>query len=98
MAWHPRLVVRFDRGRCITSPTNSVGYGVQGILAAFVACGLVVVAASGESLVLLVLAVPGVFLRDAWAWFAATEEERASFRTEAETEAHPCDHRTISLS
>ena len=33
---------------------------------------------------LLALAVPGVFLRDAWAWFAATEEERASFRAEVE--------------
>ncbi|EPX55196.1 hypothetical protein D187_009403 [Cystobacter fuscus DSM 2262] len=33
---------------------------------------------------LLALALPGVFLWDAWAWFAATEEERASFRAEVE--------------
>lgn len=66
------------------SPTDSAGYGVQGGLAAFVACGLVAVAATREPLALLALFIPGVFLRDAWAWFASTEAERAAFLDEVE--------------
>lgn len=83
MAWHPRLVVRFGKGRSISSPTSSSGYVLLGFMGASLTCALSM-GATHEPLLLLALAVPGFFLRDAWAWFASTEEERAAFRAEVE--------------
>ncbi|QSQ21748.1 hypothetical protein JY651_42450 [Pyxidicoccus parkwayensis] len=55
-------------------------------MAAILACGAILAAVNEESLVHMALfgLWSGVFLRDTWAWFAATEEERAAFRSEVE--------------
>jgi hypothetical protein len=78
--WRPRLVVRSSRGGTISSPTSSQGYALTGWVASSIAVGCVAAALSGEPLLLLGLLVAGLFLRDVWAWYAATPDERAEFR------------------
>jgi hypothetical protein len=80
MAWHPRLVVRTGKGGRVSSPTSSLGYGFIGGIAAVAAVALIAAATHGKPLMIVGLVIPAVFLRDAWAWFAATPEEREAFR------------------
>jgi len=82
MSWKPRLVVRFSRGGGISSPTSSAGYALFGGMATAMSCGFVFAAISGQPFLLFGLVATGIFVRDAWAWFAATEEERREFRAE----------------
>jgi hypothetical protein len=44
--------------------------------------GVIAGALSGTPLLLMGLLITGVFLRDAWAWFVASPEERDTFRQE----------------
>ena len=82
MAWHPRLVVRFTKGDGIFSPTSGAGYALFAAAALSVGCGFIAAALQGELLFLLALVLPGLFLRDAWARFAATPAEREAFLAE----------------
>jgi len=92
MRWHPRLVMRFGRNG-VASPTSAVGH-----LFAVLFAGVI---AAGATAALLGLRPPGRWipvllvpawlvllarsLRDAWAWLAAPEAERAAFRAEVES-------------
>ncbi len=78
--WRPSLVVRFGRGGSVFSPTSNTAHAFYGAVAAAMTCGVIAAALSGAPFMLLGLVVTGVFLRDAWAWFAATEAEKAAFR------------------
>ncbi|HET8538976.1 MAG TPA: hypothetical protein VFL83_03790 [Anaeromyxobacter sp.] len=92
MRWGPRLVIRFcEHG--VASPTSAVGH-----LFAIVFVGVMVVGATASLLasrsdvrwvpLVLVLAwllLFGQVVRDAWAWLAAPEAERAVLRAEVES-------------
>lgn len=80
MRWRPSLVVRFGRGGSLLSPTSNTGYAFYGAMAAVMTCAVIAAALSGEPLFLVGLAITGLFLRDTWAWFAATDAEKAAFR------------------
>ena len=82
MAWHPRLVARTGKGGGVSAPTSSLGYGFIGVLAALMLVGLIAAAFHGKPLMLLGAVIPAIMLKDAWAWFAATPEEREAFRAE----------------
>lgn len=82
MVWRPRLVLRRGKGGGISSPTSSAGYAVYGVMAGVGTVACVAGALYGKPLMLLGVAITGVFLRDVWAWFAASEHERADFRAE----------------
>ncbi len=90
MAWHPRLVLRLRRNG-VASPTSGLGHLVGVLVAAVIALGAaasVVVAASPRRIMAAVLAAWLLLLaralKDAWAWAAATDAERAAFRAEVE--------------
>ncbi|NTX08743.1 hypothetical protein [Myxococcus sp. CA040A] len=100
MAWHPRLVVRRGRGDVISSPSSHLGHGFQGFIGVVFFSALVAVAVHGAPLVLLASFIPGLFLRDAWAWFGATSQEREAYRAELAAVARaggglPPDQRVI---
>lgn len=84
MIRRPRLVLRYGKGGSPSSPTSSAGYALQGAIGGAIGLGLLAAAFGGQPFFLLGLAVVLILLRDAWAWFAATEEERAAFRAEVE--------------
>jgi amino acid permease len=90
MRWRPRLVLRFGR-HGVASPTSAVGHLFAVLVAAVIALGAAVSLLASASTGRLLLAVLAAWLlllarsiRDAWAWSAATEVERASFRAEVE--------------
>lgn len=102
MAWHPRLMVRRGRGGVITSPSSHLGHALQACLAAVLFAGIAVAAFDREPLLLLACLLPGLFLRDAWAWFGATPLEREAYRAELERVARsgdglPPDQRVIAV-
>lgn len=78
--WHPRLVVRRGKGGGVSSPTSTAGYVLIGGIATALSAGFIAAAFSGKPLMLVGLLITGVFLRDTWAWFAATPAEREEFR------------------
>ncbi len=90
MRWRPRLVLRLRRDG-IDSPTSAWGHLLGVLVAAVIALGATASAAisvSPRRLMAVVLAAWLLLLaraiRDAWAWLAATEAERAEFRAEVE--------------
>jgi hypothetical protein len=82
MAWHPRLVVRFSKSGRVSLPQSGSDYVIQLCLAALFAGGFVVVAHGRPSSIAIAVGVLLWSLREVWAWFAASEEERAAFREE----------------
>lgn len=90
MRWRPRLVMRFGR-HGVASPTSAVGHLFDLLVAAAIALGAAASLFGSDSsgrLLPLVLAAWLLLLartiRDGWAWLAATDAERASFRAEVE--------------
>jgi hypothetical protein len=90
MRWGPRLVLRFG-SHGVASPTSGVGHLLDLLVAAVIAAGAAASlfgAPSPGRLLRIVLAAWLLLLartlRDAWAWRAATDAERASFRAEVE--------------
>jgi hypothetical protein len=79
MVWRPQLVARRGKGG-ISSPTSSGGYVLWGTIGGVFACGSIAAAFAGKPLLLIVLPISALLLRDAWAWFAASSEERRAFR------------------
>lgn len=81
--WRPRLAIRYGKGGSTpSSPTSSAGYVLLGSIGAALAAACVAAALSGKLVFLVALLIPGIALRDAWAWFAATKQEREAFRAE----------------
>jgi hypothetical protein len=78
--WRPRLRIRPGKACGISSFASTSGYLLQGAIALVAAVALVRAAHDKSPLVLIALPIPAVFVRDAWAWFAASNEERESFR------------------
>lgn len=82
MAWRPRLVVRRGRGGSVSSPTTTAGYALLGVVASALAIECVIGAVRDSPWALLGLLISSIFLHDTWAWFAATDAERAAFKVE----------------
>jgi hypothetical protein len=79
--WRPRLVVRYGKGgHTPSSPTTTAGYVLIGGIAGVLSLASVFAAFNGKPLMLLGLLITAFFLRDVWAWFAASKEERDTFR------------------
>ena len=90
MPWRPRLLMRLRRGG-VASPTSALGHLLGVLVAAVIALGATAAAAAAVSPRRLMAAVLAAWLlllaraiRDAWAWAAASDAERASFRAEVE--------------
>jgi hypothetical protein len=88
MRWRPRLVLRFGR-HGVASPTSGVGHLFSVLFEAVIALGataaLLASAASGWWMPIVLAAwllLLARTVRDAWAWFAATDAERAAYRAE----------------
>jgi len=88
MRWRPRLVLRFGR-HGVASPTSGVGHLFSVLVAAVIALGattaLLASAARGWWMPVVLAAwllLLARTVRDAWAWFAATDAERAAYRAE----------------
>lgn len=91
MRWRPGLVLRFG-SHGVASPTSAVGHLFAVLVAAVIALGSAVsllASASPGRWLPIVLAAWLLLLartvRDAWAWLAASDAERAAFRLEVET-------------
>ena len=88
MRWHPRLVLRLGR-RGVASPTSGLGHVLGVLVAAVIALGATASAVASSAPGRWMTAVLAAWLlllaralKDAWAWLAATEAERASFRAQ----------------
>jgi hypothetical protein len=81
--WRPRLVVRRSRGGGVSSPTTTGGFLFFGWIGLLLCVGLVFAAMQrGEWWVLVALIVIVWPIKDAWAWLAASDEERVVFLSE----------------
>jgi hypothetical protein len=91
MRARPRLVMRFRR-QDVVSPTSTLGYVLavlhSGVIAAGASAALIAFRPPGRWTPLLLVAAWLLLLarsgRDAWAWLAAPEPERAAFGAEVE--------------
>jgi hypothetical protein len=82
MMWRPRLVVRFTKGGGVLSPTSTAGYVLLGVAALALTLVCARAAVRGVWVTLAGLVITGALLREVWAWFAATPQEREGFRQE----------------
>jgi hypothetical protein len=82
--WRPRLVVRRGKGGGISSPTSTAGYVLGGSIGGALSAAAVAAAISSKHPLFLIGLFSLIFIRDAWAWLAATPEERQAFRAEVE--------------
>jgi hypothetical protein len=85
--WRPRLVARPDRNGRLRVPSSTAEVVWKVAIACAAAVAFLVIlrrgAVSASALLLfaaVVALVVGPALRDAWAWFGATDDEREAFR------------------
>jgi len=85
----PKLVVRYGKGG-VSSPTSSFGYVAQAVLglvitSLFFSVGLVPWRRISVFIIAIGIGVVGISVRDALAWFLASDEERRQFVNEVES-------------
>ena len=81
--WKPKLVIRRGRGNAISSPTTTGGYLLNAVIGGVLTAAILAAAVKDrQPLIAFFVFIPGVFLRDCWAWFAADEAERNTFTAE----------------
>ncbi len=78
--WRPKLVIRRGKRGRVSSPTTTTGYVLFAGFGGLLSVAALLAALSGTPQLLLGLLLTPFFLRDAWAWFAASTEERDAFR------------------
>lgn len=81
MIWHPRLVVRTGANKSLSSFTSNRGHLFLAFCGAFLTA-LISWYALKEPRLWVSLTIPGAVFWDVWAWFAASEAEKAAFREE----------------
>lgn len=92
MRWRPRLVLRLGR-HGVASSTSGLGHLLDLLVAAVIALGAAAAhlasSPSGRTMPFVLLACLALLARtvkDGWAWVAASDRERASFRAAVEAQ------------
>ena len=85
--WRPRLVARPDRNGRLRAPNSTAEVVWKVIIGCAAAVAFLVILRRGAggtgavlAFVAVVALVVGPALRDAWAWFGATDDEREAFQ------------------
>jgi hypothetical protein len=80
--WKPKLVVRRGRRGGIASPVTTTGYVFFGLIGVALSASVLLVGLTRDPWALIGLLVSWWPIRDAVAWFVATEADRAAFHAE----------------